>query len=324
MSEQNTLYRTLEMMAILSRPGGVTTRELAEHYEMSIRTIQRTIWTIREAGYIVDEHKGRYSINRAETKKRNMFDIGDLLHFSKEEAELLNRAIQGIPGRNAIKENLTRKLYSLYGSENVVNNLVRQEDSVQVRILIEAIQNRLQVKVTEYTMSTANRGMQKVVIEPIEFASDYSRLWAYFPEQRKNFLLRLSGINGVEAMHVPWQCAQYHKVGYIDVFRGYGFDRNQLRWIMNRRAFGFMLEEFPLAWKYITRLDPKTFRLDTEVCNFFQPARFYLGLPGDIKVEEPVDFPEYVKNKDWDRDFDEDMAYAVSFSPVEKQLLRNR
>jgi len=318
MSEQNTLYRTLEMMAILSRPGGVTTRELAEHYEMSMRSIQRTIWTIREAGYVVDEKNGRYSINHAETKKRNMFDIGDLLHFSKEEAELLNRAIQHIPGRNAIKENLTRKLYSLYGSENVANNLVRQEDSGQVRILIEAIQNKLQVRVKEHTMSTANRGVQSVVIEPIEFASDYSRLWAFFPDQRKNFLLRLSGIDGVEAMHKPWQYAGQHRVGHIDVFRGYGFKKTRLIWLLNRRAYGFMLEEFPLTGRYITKMHQKVFRLDTEVCNFFQPARFYLGLPGDIRVEDPEIFLAYVKKRNWDEVHDEDMEYAVTQAPGER------
>ena len=314
MSGQNTLYRTLEMMTLLSRPGGVTVKHLAEQYECSVRTIQRTIRTIIQSVYVVEEHRGRYKINKLETKRSSSFDIGDLLHFSKEEAELLNRSIQSIPGRNAIKENLTKKLYSLYGAENVANNLVRQQDSEQVRTIIEAIQNRYQIQVDEYTWSTANRGLQSVAIEPIEFAFDYSRVWAFYPKQSKNFLLRLSGINGIKALYNPYEYGDYHKVGYTDVFRGYGFSKTPLKMVMNRRAYGFLLEEFPLAESALKKLNIHHQLLDTEVCDLFQVARFYLGLPGDMEVKEPENFSEYIKNLPEDPEYNdgENMQGAVS------------
>ena len=313
MSEQNTLYRTLEMMTILSRAGGTTTRELAERYDVSPRSIQRTIQTLREAGYVIDLVNGRYKMNRLETKKSSRFDIGDLLHFSKEEAWMLNRAIASIPGRNAIKENLTRKLYSLYGSDSVVNNLVRQEDSDQVRIIIEAIQHKWQIVVAEYTMSSANRGLHEVTIEPIAFASDYTRLWAFFPKKNKNFLLRLSGIHGVKATFEPWKSEHFHRQGYIDVFRGYGFSKTPFKMLLNRRAYGFMLEEFPLAKQLITQVNNLEYILETEICDFLQPARFYLGLPGDTKVLEPDGFFDYIKNEIYtEYSEEEDMAYAVT------------
>lgn len=314
MSGQNTLYRTLEMMTLLSRPGGVTVKHLAEQYECSVRTIQRTIRTIIQAGYVVEEHKGRYRINKLETKRSSSFDIGDLLHFSKEEAELLNRSIQSIRGRNAIKENLTRKLYSLYGLENVANNLVRQQDSEQVKIIIEAIQNKFQIQVNEYTWSTANRGLKSVVIEPIEFAFDYSRVWAFYPKQKKNFLLRLSGINGVKALYTPYEYQEYHRVGYTDFFRGYGFSKMPLKMVLNRRAYGFLLEEFPLAGSALEKLSPHYFMLDTEVCDLFPVARFFLGLPGDMEVKEPAGFAEYIERLPEDPEYAEGeyMQHAVS------------
>jgi predicted DNA-binding transcriptional regulator YafY len=316
MSGQNTLYRTLEMMTLLSRPGGVTVKHLAEQYECSVRTIQRTIRTIIQAGYVVEEYRGRYRINKLETKRSSSFDIGDLLHFSKEEAELLNRSIRSIRGRNAIKENLTRKLYSLYGLENVANNLVRQQDSEQVKTIIEAIQGRFQIQVNEYTWSTANRGLQSVVIEPIEFAFDYSRVWAFYPKQRKNFLLRLSGINGVKALYTPYEYKDYHRVGYTDFFRGYGFSKMPLKMVLNRRAYGFLLEEFPLAGSALKQLNPHYFLLDTEVCDLFPVARFFLGLPGDMEVKEPDNFLEYIQKlpEDSVHNDEENMEFAVSLS----------
>jgi len=264
------------------------------------------------AGYIVEEKNGVYKINQKETKKRTHFDIADLLHFSKEEAWMLSEAFQRIPGKNAIKENLMKKLTTIYASDSIVQNMANQEGSEQVKILIEAIQNKFQVIVNEYTMSTANRGLQALVIEPIEFASDYSRIWAYFPKQKKNFLLRLSGIHGVKANYEPYQCEQFHKPGFIDIFRGYGYTKTPVSLMLNNRAFGFMLEEFPMAKAFIKRINPGQYELNTEVCDFAPLARFYLGLPGNIKIIQPESLKEYVKAVPFDEGDNEMFEYAVT------------
>ena len=320
MSDQSTLERTLEMMAILSRPGGRSITYLTEHFEVSERSIQRTILSIRMAGYIVEEKNGIYKINHTETKKRTHFDIGDLLHFTKEEAWMLNEAFQRIPGKNAIKENLLKKLTTIYASDSIVQNMVKQEDSEQVQIIIDAIKNKFQVIVNEYTMSTSNRGLQAVVIEPIEFASDYSRIWAYFPKQKKNFLLRLSGINGVKATYEPYQYEQFHKPGFIDIFRGYGYSKTPVSLMLNNRAYGFMLEEFPMAKAFIKRIHPGQYELNTDVCDFAPLARFYLSLPGNIKIIQPDSFSKYVKDVPFDEskfDYQDDYEFAVTSAPGE-------
>ena len=320
MSEQSTLERTLEMMAMLSRPGGARTKTMAEHFEVSVRSIQRTIFTIKMAGYVVEEKAGYYKINHHETKRNNHFDIGDLLHFSKEEAWMLNEAIQKIPGKNAIKENLTKKLTSIYGAESMVKNMIKQEDSEQVRIIAEAIENKFQLIVNEYTYSTANRGLQAVVIEPIKFASDYSRLWAYYPKNNLNFLLRLSGINGVKATYKPYKFEHAHKVGFIDVFRGYGFSKTPITLILNNRAYGFMLEEFPMAKDCIQKLDKWRYEFKAEVCDFTPVARFYLGLPGNIIINGQERLKKFIDEFPI-AEFDEDeFEYAVSQSSGLKVL----
>jgi len=294
MSDQSTLQRTLEMMAMLSRPGGCSRQSLKEHFAVHIRTIQRTLDTIRDAGYVVECHKDRYKINRAETKKDNHFDIGDLLHFSKEEAWLLNDAIKSIPGKNSIKENLVKKLYSIYAADNIVNNIVKQEDSEQVRIIVDAIQNRLQIVIKEYTYNSVNKGLRSLIAEPIAFASDFTRVWAYLPIFSCNILLRLSGLAGVEGTTDSYECSDLHRVGFIDVFRGYGIDKKSIGLRLDRRAYGFMCEEFPLSRQYIKKTGNHSYELHTEVCDFTPVARFYLGLPGDIYVLYPEELKEFI------------------------------
>jgi len=155
MSDQNTLLRCIEMMAILSNHNGKTVQELADYFEKSTRTIHRTIDTIKMAGYVIENQHGRYKINKNETRATNGFDISDLLHFTKEEAWLLDEAISNITGENTIKENLVRKLYSIYDTDVIITNMTRKEESEQVKTISDAIQNKLQIHILEYNHTSA-------------------------------------------------------------------------------------------------------------------------------------------------------------------------
>lgn len=294
MSEQNTLQRTLEIMALLSRNKGYSSSELSAHFEVHRRTIQRTIQTIADAGYIVECNSGLYKINRRETKRNCHFDISDLLHFSKEEAWMLHIAIERMPGKNYVKENLVKKLYSIYSSDTILKNLIRQEDSELVQIIVEAVQNKWQIGITGYDRISLNENQKFLIAEPIAFTSNFSRFWAYVPDLNENVLIRLSGLKGVEATYEPYKYAQYHKNGLVDIFRGYGYDKKPIGLLLNLRAHGFMCEEFPMARKQMNKADDFHYELKTEVCDYAPVARFCLGLPGDVKVLYPDELTEYI------------------------------
>jgi len=163
MEEQKTLKRTLEMMVLLSQAGGRSIEYLADHFGVHIRTIQRTINTIRDSGYIITSSAGKYKIDRVATKKDNHFDIGNLIHFSREEAWMLSNAIENIDGKNTIKENLLRKLYSVFDSDSIVKKIIEKENSLAISIIYKAIRCKNQIKVKEYTWSTQNNGIREFV-----------------------------------------------------------------------------------------------------------------------------------------------------------------
>ena len=64
-------------------------------------------------------------------------------------------------------------------------------------------------------------------------------------------------------------------------------------------AKNLLLEEFPLAAKYVTKEDQKWI-LETGVYNYAGACRFYAGLAGEIEILESEEFRryvgEYVKN----------------------------
>ena len=62
-------------------------------------------------------------------------------------------------------------------------------------------------------------------------------------------------------------------------------------------AYNLLLEEFPLAEKYIEVLDKNNYLLTTEVGNFIGVGRFVLGLADEIEVVYPKEFKDYLNEK---------------------------
>src|SRR6056297_62319 len=96
--------RNIELLELLTRHTGKTISFLSEYFNVDKRTIQRDIAKLRKAGYVIENIHGKYKINHELTKKEVKFNLSDLLHFTKEEAFILNEAIRSIEGNDKIKK----------------------------------------------------------------------------------------------------------------------------------------------------------------------------------------------------------------------------
>ena len=294
MNEQTTLVKALEMLVLLSHHYGYSVRDLAERNECTERTVRRYLRTFREAGYVLGNRGGLYHIDRNRTRQKLGIDPGELLFFTKEEAQILNAAINTIEASTHVRENLIRRLYSFYDDERMAWKATRGEEAGPARIIIDAIRNKRQVRIAEYIHSTANRGLREMVVEPLGFAFSFTRVWVYVHYYKRNMVMRLSGIAGIRATDNPFRHEERHQMGFTDPFRGYGFETRKVRIEMNTRAYGLMTDEFPLTRQYISAARDGDYVLETEVCNYREIGRFLLGLPGSIIRIEPDDLRQYV------------------------------
>ena len=60
------------------------------------------------------------------------------------------------------------------------------------------------------------------------------------------------------------------------------------------RSVSLLTEEFPLASKYIQKLNNNEWMLDTEVCSFDGVGRFVMGLLDDIEIIDSPEFDKYI------------------------------
>ena len=298
--DQPKIERMLRLMKMLTANTSYSVDEMAERLDMSRRTIYRYIDTFREAGFVI---KKSGNCIRLDKESPHFKDISQLVHFTEEEAVILKRAIESIDDTNLLKLNLKSKLYSIYDNKILADTIVRGSNATTVHALIEAIENQQQVILHNYRSSHGSVVRDRRV-EPFAFTTNYVQVWCFDTESQSCKLFKLSRIHSVEVLDTEWQHKELHQKDFIDIFRMNGKERHRVRLHLGILSRNLLLEEYPLAEKYIISLDNGGWLLDTEVASYAGVARFVVGLMDDIKIVDTPELEQYIADyvvKFWPR-----------------------
>lgn len=290
--DQPKIERMLRLMKILTANTLYTVDEIAERLSMSRRTIYRYIDTFREAGFVIKKSGNHIRLDK---ESPHFKDISQLVHFTEEEAVILKRAIENIDDTNLLKQNLKRKLYSVYDNKILADTIVRGSNSNNVHALIEAIEEHRQVELVGYR-SAHGGAVRDRHVEPFAFTTNYVQVWCYDIESGSCKLFKLSRIESVRVLDAEWQHAAEHKKAQIDIFRMNGKEPKSVKLELGILAHNLILEEFPLSENYLTQIGKDRWLLQTEVRNYAGVARFVIGLMDDIKIIDTPELEQYLAN----------------------------
>lgn len=290
--DQPKLERLLHLMMLMSANTCYTIEELAERMETSSRSIYRYIDTFRAAGFTIYK-EGPY----VRMGKESPFfkDISQLIHFSKEEAYMLHQAIEAIDNNNQIKQNLKKKLASVYNSKIIAESVVKEQHADSIRRLIDAYEQKKQVILHNYS-SAHGQTVSDRLVEPFAFTTNYVEVWCYEPPSQRNKLFRISRIGSVEILNTNWNYEALHNEGFTDIFRMSSFEgkKHPVTLQLNRRAYNILIEEYPLAERETQQISSDSWLLKTEVSNYIGITRFVLGLAADITIIDSAELKEYI------------------------------
>ena len=297
MSDQAKLQKMLEVLLMLHCKYGRTLQELTEEFNISERTVYRYMQTIRNAGFVIErnESMGR-NYYRIDKNLSNYRDISELLHFTKEEAYILSRAIHSIDQENEIKNNLVKKLYSLYDFDRVAVPIIKKEHSRHIHILSQAINNKRQVVLKNYRSSNSNVISDRF-IEPLGFTTNFICVWGYEMKDSMNKLFKTSRIEHVELSENSWQYEDNHQMGYIDVFRISSYEKIPVKLGLSLMAKNLLTEEYPLSEQYITKIENNRYVFESEVASLEGVGRFALGLLDEVTIHRPERLKAYLRKK---------------------------
>ena len=289
--DQPKLERMLRLMKLMTGNVNYTVNDLAERLDTSYRSIYRYIETFKDAGFGVQKLDG--GVYKLGKESRYFKEISQLVHFTDEEAHIVNQLIEALDDTNSLKQNLRRKLTTVYNCTSMASSIVRGKNASNVNRLLEAIEEHRQVVLVDYASSHTGVVRNRLV-EPFGFTTNYVQAWCYEPESGMNKLFKVSRIGSVEVLDVEWQSEVQHAEGYIDIFRMTGFDQHRVQLRLGMLARNLLIEEYPLAERDITSLGDKSWLLDAMVCNYLGIGRFVMGLLDDVEIVDSPEFERYI------------------------------
>ena len=203
------LERLISIIYILMNKGTVTAGELAERFEVSVRTIYRDIESLSMAGIPVYCKKGKYGgISLTEE-----FVLNKMLITKEEQQEIL-AALVGlretqISDRTAEEETL-KKLGEFFQSEPIPwVNIDLSDWSGLRRQMYEDIKRAILTRhVVEFDYYGQNRPMSHRVVEPVQLQfKEYTWYLRAYCKERKDFrtfkLFRMQRLTVQEETFLP-------------------------------------------------------------------------------------------------------------------------
>ena len=292
--DQPKIERVLRLMKMMASGNRYTVEEWAERLDTSYRSIYRYIDTFKEVGFVV--HKEEGGVYRLGKESPYFKDISQLIHFTDEEAHIVNQLIGALDDTNMLKQNLRRKLSSVYNCTSLANSIVKGRNAENVNRIVEAIEEHRQVVLHDYSSSHTGSKRNRVV-EPISFTTNYVQIWCYDLSDGKTKLFNTARIGAVEVLESEWEHEAEHCCGQIDIFRNMGFEKMRVQLRLGVMAHNLLIEEYPLSERDLKQIDEQHWLLDTEVCNYAGVGRFVMGLAEDIEIVDSPEFVEFLRNK---------------------------
>ncbi|MBQ3186745.1 MAG: HTH domain-containing protein [Alistipes sp.] len=289
--EQPKIERVLRLMKMMTGNNNYTVEDMAERLGISYRSVYRYIETFKDSGFVVQRKDG--GIYKLGKDSRYFKEISQLIHFTDEEAHIVNQLIEALDNTNMLKQNLRKKLTAVYNCTSLADSVVEGKNAINVNRLIEAISNGKQAVLKDYASSHTSIVRDRLV-EPFGFTTNYVQVWCYEPESGLNKLFNTARIGAVEVLDEGWQFKELHHEGYIDIFRITGFEQKRVQLELGMMAHNLLIEEYPLSTRDLTQIDDSHWLLDTMVCDYVGIGRFVMGLSEDIKILTP-EFDEYIE-----------------------------
>ena len=95
--DQPKIERVLRLMKMMAGNNNYTVEDMAERLGISYRSVYRYIETFKDSGFVVHRKDG--GIYKLGKESRYFKEISQLIHFTDEEAHIVNQLIEGVQKR---------------------------------------------------------------------------------------------------------------------------------------------------------------------------------------------------------------------------------
>lgn len=249
--------------------------------------------TLLNSGFDVRQKDGQYWIDYPD---QNNQALRNVLHFSEEDCYLLAKCIDMLNENPEAANRLKQKLTVFFNQDKALEAYIHKQKSALVQALRKAQKEKKQILLINYA-SGNSQTVKNRMVEPFEFKDDFNLVWAFDTALGKNRQFKVCRIEDVQESPLRWEYERQHKSMPVDLFRNTGDLNKRVECTLSLKARNLLVEEYPLAERYLTPIAKNKFTLNAPVAKYEGPGRFVMGLTEDIQVSGDEEFREYLKQK---------------------------
>lgn len=287
--------RILDLIVYLTGTAQHTTQQYADMLGVTRRSVYNYLKLLTDYGFRVERNGNRYSLDpRSPFFKR----LKENIPLSDTEAEYLCHTLGEADPKDAMASRLRVKLARHFELDDIMSSQAYAERvNSNKAVLRNAMKTEQVVKICNYSSPHSHTVTDRYV-EPYMFLNNGRDVRCHEICSHQNKTFKLSRMDTVELLDMPWFNKAQHKALYTDIFMFSGEERYRVRLLLGQLSRNLMVEEYPLSEPSITLAsDGVHWILDIEVASFLGIGRFVMGLYDDIKVLGDEQFKAYIKEK---------------------------
>lgn len=285
--------RELDLILLLADNGSYTAQEIADRLGITRRHLYNYFDYLRDCGFLLVKTGTRYHLDRSSPFFRRLHEN---IALSEDEAAYICRRLATSDQSDYTAQRVCQKLSRTFNIPDVVNPEVQRRVDQCMSRLKEAMAARRMVSLHNYS-SPHSHTVSDRIVEPYMMKNDGRDVRCHEISSHINKTFKLSRMESVEILDVPWVFENKHKDVYTDMFMFSGEQRHTVTLHLGQLSHNLMIEEYPQSEKCITANDDGSWTFHTDVVSFLGIGRFVLGLYDDIKIVGCPQFIDYINEK---------------------------
>ncbi|EAZ82843.1 helix-turn-helix transcriptional regulator [Algoriphagus machipongonensis] len=287
--EQQKILRVFKLINLLQGNIGKPVHRLAELLETDERTIYRYFKLLEALGFEVIKEFSKYKIQQRPGIDQTL-NYGT---FSQEESQWLKALIERQGKGNLLHDSILQKLQVRSEVKQGTEQLFKANLSRLVDEIGKGIQDKKQVWLKDYYSLSSDTTSDRLV-EPVAFSSTYESIHAFEPESNRMKVFKIERIGEVVIATQGWKFEKKHQLPGTQLFGFTGKNRFKVKLKLSKKAYQLMMEEHPNARPFMEVKNRNQFFFQGEIPHLPGLARFILGLPGEVMVEEGEELKAYL------------------------------
>lgn len=291
--EQQKILRVFKLINLLQGNIGKPVHRLAELLETDERTIYRYFKLLEALGFVVVKEFSKYKIQE---RPEYLPSASTYSTFSSEENQWLKGLIETQGKGNLLKDSILQKLQLKSEVKQGSEQLFKANLGRQVDLISQGISQKKQIWLKDY-YSLSSDTVSDRLVEPVGFTSDYENIYALEVESKSMKMFKIERIGEVVVSSDAWRFEPKHELPEQSLFGFTGKGKYAVKLKLSKMAYQLMLEEHPNARPFMQIKNRNQYYFQGEIPHLPGLARFILGLPGEVKVEEGEEMKAYLKEQ---------------------------